>query len=271
MSVHTERNDMDIDSEAVRPILERIAVRGEDDGEKFTDMARVDAIADCLKESSWKLYHDGDLAKIYTRCDFDPAKPVVVVSSHVDMVAKRCYAKCDGELWKGSFDNLITNAVIVACMKENVFNGNVLVAFTGDEEADDGFGGADEVAETLSEKGISVKHVVVTDVTEEGWGDKKAFTIENVLPEDDESHQQKMAKSLKEAVAGIDNNPCVIADGEPDEAWEYDEYDLPCCSVCMPCRGAMHSEEGVEIRSPEIKAYAEALAVVANHNFHVVM
>ena len=190
---------MDIDSEAVRPILERIAVRGEDDGEKFTDMARVDAIADCLKESSWKLYHDGDLAKIYTRCDFNPAKPVVVVSSHVDMVARRCYVKCDGELWKGSFDNLITNAVIVACMKENVFNGNVLVAFTGDEEADDGFGGADEVAETLSEKGISVKHVVVTDVTEEGWDDKKAFTIENVLPEDEELRQQRMAKSLKEA------------------------------------------------------------------------
>ena len=262
MSVHTERNDMDIDLEAVRPILERIAVRGEDDGEKFTNTARVDAIADCLKESSWKLYHDGDLAKIYTRCDFNPAKPVVVVSSHVDMVARRCYVKCDGELWKGSFDNLITNAVIVACIKENAFNGNVMVAFTGDEEADDGFGGADEVAETLSEKGISVKHVVVTDMTEEGWDDKKAFTIENVLPEDDESRQQKMAKSLKEAVAGIDDNPCVIVDGKPDEAWEYDEYDLPCCSVCMPCKGEMHSEEGVEIRGAGIKAYAEAIVAV---------
>ena len=40
---------MSIDSEAVRPILERIAVRGEDDGEKFTNTARVDAIANCLK------------------------------------------------------------------------------------------------------------------------------------------------------------------------------------------------------------------------------
>ena len=33
----------------------------------------------------------------------------------------------------------------------------------------------------------------------------------------------------------------------------------------------MHSDEGVEIRSPGIKAYAEALAAVANHNFRVVM
>ena len=265
MNILIEREGMNIDSEAVRPILERIAVRGEDDGEKFTDTARVDAIADCLKESSWKLYHDGDLAKIYTRCDFDPAKPVVVVSSHVDMVAKRCYAKCDGELWKGSFDNLITNAVIVACMKENVFNGNVLVAFTGDEEADDGFGGADEAAETLSEKGIAVKYVVATDVTEEGWDDKKAFTIENVFPGDDEWQQRKMAEILRSVVTDVDNAPCVIVDGAPDEAWEYDEYHLPCCSVCMPSKGEMHSEEGVEIRIIGIKAYAEALASVANH------
>ena len=55
---------MKVDSEVVRPILERIAVRGEDDGEKFTNTARVDAIADCLKESGWKLYHDGNLAKV---------------------------------------------------------------------------------------------------------------------------------------------------------------------------------------------------------------
>ena len=253
---------MKIDSGIVRPVLERIAVRGEDDGKKFTDTTRVDAIADRLKDSAWELYHDGRLAKIYARRGFDPRNPVVVVSSHVDMVAERCYAKCDGELWKGSFDNLVTNAVIVACMKANAFNPNVMVAFTGDEETDDGFGGADEIAESLSGKGIAVKHVVVTDVTEEGWEDEKAFTIENVLPEDDESRQQRMAESLKGAVADIDGNPCVIVDGEPDEAWEYDEYDLPCCSVCMPCRGDMHSEEGVEIRRAGIKAYAEALVAV---------
>ncbi len=259
-----------VSAEDVRHILEQITVRGEDDGEKFTNTARVDAIASCLKESGWEPYHDGDLAKIYVRRDFDDfdlSKPVVVVSSHVDIVAERCYAKCDGELWKGSFDNLITNAVIVACMKAKVFGANVMVAFTGDEEADDGFGGADEVAKVLSKKEINLRCVVVTDVTEEGWEEEKAFTIENVMPEDDEWYRRKMVKHLKEAVADTDSNPCVIMDGEPDEAWEYDEYNIPCCSVCMPCRGDMHSEEGVEIHSSGIKAYSEALAAVANHNF----
>ena len=51
------------------------------------------------------------------------------------------------------------------------------------------------------------------------------------------------------------------------ESREYDEYGLPCCSVCMPCKGDMHSEEGVEIRSAGIKKYAEALGAVVDKAF----
>ncbi len=247
----------------VRVMLERIAVRGVDDGERFTDTARVDAIADCLKESRWRLYYDGKLAKVYAHGDFNPVKPVVVVSSHVDMVAKRCYADCAGQTWKGSFDNLITNAIAVACMRNGLFSPNTLVAFTGDEEADDGFGGADEVAELIDRRDLDVKIVAVTDVTYEGWKNGKSFTIENVFPEDDEKTRRAMVAELKSAVADVDADPCVIEDGDPDEAWEYDEFELPCCTVCMPCAGDMHSEEGVEIRSAAIGPYSQALAAIA--------
>ena len=120
---------MSIDENLVRSIVGSIAVRGADDGERFTDTARVDAIAECLKNGDWRLYHDGDLAKIYARRDFDPKKPVVVVSSHVDMVARSCHADCSRELWKGSFDNLITNAVVVACMNAGAFGANVTARF----------------------------------------------------------------------------------------------------------------------------------------------
>lgn len=256
-----------VDSEIVRQILGRIAVRGEDDGERFTNPARTNAIAECLAGSPWRLFHDGRLAKIYAQGVFDPVKPAVIISSHVDMVALRCYANCEGEVWKGSFDNLVTNAVVVACMLGNAFDSNVMVAFTGDEEED--LGGADEVAETLEKRGVQVKYVVVTDVTCEGWDDGKAFTIENILPEDDRANQQKVATALREAVSGLDDNPCIGPDEYQDEAWEYDEYDLPCCSVCIPCGGDdmsdcdyMHLEEGVEIRRADIKTYAEALAAV---------
>lgn len=65
-------------------------------------------------------------------------------SSHVDMAAQRCYADCQGDVWRGSFDNLITNAALVWDVRENRFGSQVLVAFTGDEEEDSH--GADQVA-----------------------------------------------------------------------------------------------------------------------------
>ena len=254
-----------IDSTMIRHILERITVRGADDGERFTDTARVDAIASSLSSSDWRLYVDGALAKIYAHSDFDPKRPVVIVSSHVDMVADRCYADCSGKMWQGTFDNLITNAVVVACMMENSFGTNVLVAFTGDEE--DESGGADEVIETLDHKGIAIQRVVVTDVTEEGWENTKSFSIENVLPEGLRTNQQRVIAALRAAVSSIDADPCVVADGEEDEAWEYDEYDLPCCSVCLPCCGDMHSEIGVTIRADSLCDYARALvAIIADVN-----
>lgn len=251
---------MTVNADMVRSIVERIAVRGEDDGECFTNTARADAIAECLKDGDWRLYHDGNLAKIYVHRDFEPKKPVVVVSSHVDMVAKSCYAECLGDIWKGSFDNLITNAVVVACMNTGAFGTDVLVAFTGDEEEESG--GADEVVEALDEREIAVKFVVVTDVTEEGWHRGKSFTIENVFPEEDEEMQRRQAATLRGMVTDLDPLPCVVVEGAADEAWEYDEYGLPCCSVCMPCTGEMHSEEGVEVRASSIAPYAQALAAV---------
>lgn len=247
--------------ESVKAILAQIAVRGEDDGERFTNTARVDAIAECLKGSGWRLFHDGSLARIYAHHGFNQSKPAVVVSSHVDMVADHCYADCDGKLWKGSFDNLITNAVAVACMKADAFAPNVLVAFTGDEEEESG--GADEVAETLEARGVAVKFAVVTDVTSEGWAEGKSFTIENVLPEEDEDEQAELVKELRASVSAIDPRPCMIVEGEQDEAWEYDEYEIPTCSVCIPCAGDMHSEEGVEIRPSAVEPYAQALAAVS--------
>lgn len=249
-----------VDSTFVSHILERITVRGADDGERFTDTARVDAIASCLSSSDWQLYIDGALAKIYAHRDFDPKRPAVVVSSHVDMVADHCYADCSGEMWQGSFDNLITNAVVVACMMENSFGSNVLVAFTGDEEGEGG--GADEVAETLDHKGIAIQRVVVTDVTEEGWESAKSFSIENVFPEGFRTNRQRVIKALRTAVSSIDTDPCVMVDGEEDEAWEYDEYDLPCCSVCLPCCGDMHSEKGVTIRADSLGNYSRALVAI---------
>lgn len=244
--------------EAVRQVLGRIALRCKDDGRAFTDDSRLRAMAECLAGSRWSVLSDGRLAKIWRHADFDPRKPVVVVSSHVDMVAERCYAECDGEIWRGSFDNLVTNAVVLALMQRDELDPQVLVSFTGDEEEDGG--GANETADTLlNGLKLDVRFVIATDVTEEGYASGKAVTLENVLPEDEEEQDRTVA-ALLPAFRTVDANPLVIVEGEPDEAWDYDEWDLPCCSVCLPCAGEMHSEEGVVVRADSMDPYAAVLA-----------
>lgn len=244
-----------LDGEAVKTALSKIALPCRDDGAKFTDTRRLDAIAACVGEK-WRLLVDGALCRIYARDDFDSKAPAVVVSSHVDMVASRCYAEYGDGLWRGSFDNLITNAAVVACMKQDLFGSNILVAFTGDEEEDSK--GADEVVCSLRRRGVKICFVIVTDVTEVGWDEGKHFTIENIFPDDGQPVADLLSRWLPR-VSYIDSHPKVVVEGECDEAWQYDEHDLKCCSLCLPCRGDMHSEEGVEVRSISVAIYADVL------------
>ena len=194
--------------ESIKAILEKISLPCRDNGGCFTDVQRLDAIAECLK-GRWQLLVDGHLAKIYKHPDFDPTKPVVVFSSHVDMVANRCYADCAGELWRGSFDNLITNAAVVSNMVNMGFASNVLVAFTGDEEEDSR--GADEVITALRSKNIKIDFIIVTDVTEVGWNVGKHFTIENIFPDDGQSVATLLSKWLP-LLSDIDICPKVVVD-----------------------------------------------------------
>ena len=75
----------------LKDVLEKIAFPCRDNGRMFTDTRRLDAIAECL-DGRWQLLVNGRLSRIYAHPDFDPSKPVVIISSHVDMVANRCYA-----------------------------------------------------------------------------------------------------------------------------------------------------------------------------------
>lgn len=246
---------IEISGTTVREVLERIAWPCRDDGRRFTETRRLEAITGCLGPR-WKLVHDGALAKIYARDDWDAEKPTVVVSSHVDMVAERCYARCDGEVWQGSFDNLATNAAVTSVMMREGFPSQAVVAFTGDEEEDSR--GADEVVRVLKGRGVNIRFVVVTDVTAAGWRAEKAFTMENLFPADGQAVASLLARCLP-GLGDLDVRPKVIVDADCDEAWQYDEHDLKCCSVCLPCHGDMHSEEGVEVRGESAERYAEAL------------
>ena len=146
-------------------------------------------------------------------------------------------------------------------MEQGLFGSNILVAFTGDEEEDSK--GADEVVQSLRRRGVKIGFVIVADVTEVGWDEGKHFTIENIFP-DDGQHVADLLSRWLPCVSYIDSLPKVVVEGECDEAWQYDEHDLKCCSLCLPCRGDMHSEEGVAVRRVSVAVYAEILRRFVN-------
>ena len=142
-------------------------------------------------------------------------------------------------------------------MLNGSFNSNVVVAFTGDEEEDSN--GCYEVIRLLKKRKCVIKFAIVTDVTEEGWWQEFPFTVENDLGID-----ILTAHRIVEALKPYERKYTLVHDAEPDEAWDYDEKDIPCLTFCAPIRGDMHSDKGVWARKNDMPVYAKALSVLAN-------
>lgn len=72
------------------------------------------------------------------------------------------------------------------------------------------------------------------------------------------SRKQKLKKYLR----GILGDPTFVKDAEADESWQYDEYDLNCFSLCLPCSllgHDMHDDAGVMVRKDFFMEFAGAL------------
>jgi hypothetical protein len=171
---------------------------------------------------------------------------------------------------RGTLDNSATNAVALHQMLVGSLDPQVVVAFTGDEEGD--CRGADAALSCCSGLGevLGLPEMVVTlDLTEERAG-MSPFTVENYFRRKGTPRtrlQFDSKKSLKsfiaEKLSGMDQT--FIPDAEADESWRYDEHDLNCFSLCLPCRclGAdMHDDVGVLVRQEDLSAYAQVLVEV---------
>jgi hypothetical protein len=67
---------------------------------------------------------------------------------------------------------------------------------------------------------------------------------------------------LKNYLTEIVESPVTIKNGDADEAWLYDEYDLNCFSLCLPCRllgDDMHDDTGVAILQKSLEKYSHTL------------
>lgn len=247
-------------------ILNQLAVLNYDNGCFFTRRDRLDAVMDILEDSGYKKVNSSGLFELYA---WDGILPdtALLISTHIDCVPSitRCWAEeYDSDTLKGTFDNLITNVMAVYLMKKNLLDKKTIVAFTGDEEEDSR--GAAELIDYLCGNHVRFKTIVL-DVTDMGWDENAQFTIENNFWED--PFGRKVIQAAKESgcewrfVPSDENDipnyvpkdNLIPEEADCDEAWEYDEENVECFSLCIPVNGNMHSNSGVLLKKASIDAY----------------
>ena len=239
-------------------IINQVNVDCKDDGRNFTVTDRIQSIESLLENTDYHLLHKGNLCFIYGK---KPVKnqSVILISSHIDCVYDRLFCREyeDLHLLNGTFDNSLTNACLLYDMIHGRLNDNVVIAFTGDEEED--AGGVKEVVRQFRKWNTSIALTIVLDVTEEGWKEKRMFTVENDLNVDIKTGSRviELLEKYRDVYGFIHNS-------EPDESYDYDEEDIPCFSLCIPSYGDMHGKDGVSVRTDSLFTYCDVLAELAN-------
>lgn len=257
-------------------LLEAISLPNRDNGTKFTNTQRIEMIDALLWNSQYRRINPQGLFFLYAAKPLQEITNPVLISSHIDCIdhMTTLFSRDQGNgMILGTYDNCITNAAVLQLMLEGRLPDNVLIAFTGDEERNSN--GAGQLTEFLSRKKKIPVATIVLDVTDMGWNEMAAFTVENNFWSESLGHQVVLCAAETGATwrfvpSDEDDIPRYIASGciipeeaECDESWEYDEHNWPCFSLCIPIRGPMHSSVGVLARKDSCHIYMDVLARIA--------
>lgn len=249
--------------------IAELTVPCSDDGNSFIHTERLDLIRSSLADSIYECIAGMPLAKLYRHRDFCTGKPAMLISCHIDSIYDEYHASVgNGEL-TGTFDNSACNAVTVEAMLQGLLPPQVLISFTGDEEYDSG--GVDQTVEFLRQDNVldDLELVIVLDLTEEHYRSSH-FTIENYFVRREDAHgllRFRGRRELKTYLRSMIDSAIFVKDAEPDESWQYDEYDMNCLTFCLPCRllgEDMHDDVGVAILEESPAQYLNALVQLTN-------
>ncbi len=261
----------------ILPILNRVNVISIDDGRRFTDTTRLDAIEQILCEanSPWAVDASGPLFRLYSRSGSPLVDRPVVISSHVtSSYVKYFHRPLENSVELiGTFDNSITNATVLELMLSDRLPKDALVAFTGDGE--ESSQGALDLIAFLRNGGRLPKAVLVLDITDDSsYG--SPCTLENYfangsqgLPSDEQEFHNFLQQAFKRGVPSVHHDTA-----SPDESWQYDEEGVHVVSLCIPSAPAdinnifdnwIHSANGVCIRADLLPAFGESLVRLASH------
>ncbi len=246
-------------------LVDELTIPSADDGKKFTRPDRLLRIQSALEASDYILWGEMPLAYIYCSRGYDAEKPTLLVSTHIDSIYGKYFTRRGERKITGTFDNSASNAVALYLMLEKRLPPQVLVAFTGDEEHNGA--GAHQAIQILQrrQKVFSrLELVIILDLTEESFATAH-FTVENYFikrQHGDSLLRFAQRRELKNYLRAILDDPPCIADAEPDETWQYEEHDLNCFTLCLPCKVLgedMHDDCGVVIQTDSFPRYADAL------------
>lgn len=284
-----------INKETAIKLAEKLAVPSHSDHHQFTELGRLNVIENELHDSPYSHVEKKDLFWLYSQKPIENMEgKLLIVSSHADCLQHKAMFKYSDEKHPkrmvGTFDNAITNAACVYLMKHTVLPENVVFAFTGEEERDQK--GARELCKYLKKMNKAFKAMVL-DCTYSAFEERADFTIENdFIYRSDADWMKNVIDTLipmefswrfipapysqkydnpdeyidtDEIIKMISVKKLCVEDGEienadEDEAWEYDDRDISCFSVCLPCDAYdMHVEEGFGIRRNNYYNYISAL------------
>ena len=241
----------------INSLLKMVTVDCKDDGTTFQVTDRIEVIKEYLKTTSYQLIAEENLFLLYGKLVPQAGTPVVLVSSHIDCVYKRCFCTEESDTYHGTFDNSYTNAALLHEMMHDHLPDNVLIAFTGDEEHDSA--GVIAVNLHLTRQQTPIHFALVLDVTNAGWEKQHFFAIENDMGVD-----LLTAHRIIETIRPYEGKYTFLHDAEPDETWDYDEYGIPCMTLSVPVGGNMHGEEGVSVRKTSFPVYCDVLSSLAH-------
>ena len=243
-------------------LIDKMMVLNRDDGVVFTDTTRLDVISELLEGTGYQKVNDQMLFHMYAKKPLREMKKTILVSSHVDCeknISKCFFRELDDNMIQGTFDNGLTNALILSLMLKGELPDDVIIAFTGDEEENGT--GAKNVASFLKSEGKIPRMTVVLDATEEGWKTESHFTIENDFwdyGKDMNVMKQVISRldgkwnfvpgDLQDIPKFIDKEKIIYVPSYDDESWDYDEEYMSCFSFCVPTEGEMHCDDGILAR-----------------------
>ena len=264
----------------IKEILERIALPARSNKKGYKNTEKLEAIESLLKEneSEYTVIYKSPHAWIFGKKEPRQGCSSLLVSSHADIVdsVTKPFSEYveDEKYYKGTYDNLGTNAACVNLMLNAKLPSGVFFAFTADEETGR-CNGAKDALTYIIDKTSKCPFVFALDVTDEGYENDRLFTVEGLNGRNEERRKKLLQMFMSTEgdeqsfevvrLKKSDDNSFLPEEYQSKETTVFDESvfyakkGCDSCSICLPGDGYMHSDSGFYVKEPVMKGYNLAL------------